>query len=357
VRYNTSSKLPKFYQDNRALKDNVSMDRHFFVIHFEGMEEFRYAYRPVREVKRCIRIEMLYVTSGDIYYLRLILLNRKACSDKDVLTYVPVRGGGEPIVCSSYQQSAIAHGYVDSVQDVTLTYDDMCSNGTASQCRSYFVVLTVHGYATHAIFDDYERRRFMFMDYITYSGVPELIAEQMMLQDLERRFCKSHSSLRKYGFPVPDGVPTELEEAMSIWLSPEVQTRQGQLLDSLNLTQPNNSEQQLAFDSIMNSILGFRDASRDAMVEDMFHFIGGPGGTGKSALFKKLHAACRMNGLLISICAAPSLAALLYEGATTAHSLFSYPVEDETDVDDQDLATCDCKQEQSDFLFEVSVIF
>ncbi len=102
--------------------------------------------------------------SGDIYYLRLILLNRKACSDRDVLTYVPVRGGGEPIVCSSYQQSAIAHGYVDSVQDVTLTYDDMCSNGTASQCRSYFVVLTVHGYATHAIFDDYERRRFMFIN-------------------------------------------------------------------------------------------------------------------------------------------------------------------------------------------------
>ncbi len=42
-----------------SLYDNVSMDRHFFVIHFEGMEEFRYAYRPVREVKRCIRIEML----------------------------------------------------------------------------------------------------------------------------------------------------------------------------------------------------------------------------------------------------------------------------------------------------------
>ena len=40
VRYNTSSKLPRFYQDNRALKDNVSMDRHFFVVHIEGMEEF-----------------------------------------------------------------------------------------------------------------------------------------------------------------------------------------------------------------------------------------------------------------------------------------------------------------------------
>ncbi len=86
------------------------------------------------KLKRWVCIEMQHVTSGNIYYLCLILLNRKACSDKDVLTYVPVRGGGEPIVCSSYQQSAIAHGYVDSVQDVTLTHNDMCSNDTASQC-------------------------------------------------------------------------------------------------------------------------------------------------------------------------------------------------------------------------------
>jgi hypothetical protein len=106
---------------------------------------------------------MLYVTSGDIFYLHLILLNRKACSDKDVLTYIPVHGGGKQIVFTSYQQSAIAHGYIDSVADVRATYDDMCTNGTGAQCRSYFVVLLIHGYATHVIFDDYERRHFMFM--------------------------------------------------------------------------------------------------------------------------------------------------------------------------------------------------
>jgi len=32
-------------------------------------------------------------------------------------------------------------------------------------------------------------------------------------------------------------------------------------------------------------------------------------------------------------------------------------VEDETDVDDQDLATCDFKKERCDYLHEVSVIF
>jgi hypothetical protein len=47
----------------------------------------QYVYCPVSQVKRCICIEMLYVTSGDIFYLCLILLNRKAHSDQDVLTY------------------------------------------------------------------------------------------------------------------------------------------------------------------------------------------------------------------------------------------------------------------------------
>jgi len=99
----------------------------------------------------------------------------------------------------SYQQSAIAHGYVDSVDDVceTETFVDMCSNGTRAQCRSYFVVLSLNGYATHAIFDDLDKWRFMSMDYITYQGVTQDVAEQLMLQDLERLFRKSRSSLEK----------------------------------------------------------------------------------------------------------------------------------------------------------------
>ena len=67
--------------------------------------------------------------------------------------------------------------------------------------QSYFVVLTLHGYATYAIFDDYEMRQFMFMDYIIFQDVVEPVAEQMMLQDLERKFRKSHTSMEKLVFP------------------------------------------------------------------------------------------------------------------------------------------------------------
>jgi hypothetical protein len=103
----------------------------------------------------------------------------------------------------------------------------------------------------------------------------------------------------------------------------------------------------------MESILNFKDANQDDIIQHDFHFIGGPGGTRKLTLFKKLHAACRNNGIPITICTATSLAALSYEGATTAHSLFLYPVEDETDVDNQNHAGCNFNQERCDFLYEI----
>ena len=51
-------------------------------------------------------------------------------------------------------------------------------------------------------------------------------------------FQKERSSLEKFGFPTPANVPTELEEAISLWMQPDVRARQGQLLDGLIATHP-----------------------------------------------------------------------------------------------------------------------
>ncbi len=124
----------------------------------------------------------------------------------------------------SYQQSDIAHGYVDSVVDAHATFDDMCANGTAAQCRSYFVVLTLQGYATHAISDMPEKMRYMFQDYITFRGHSIEVAYEFMLTYMEKFFRKSGSSLVKYGFPPALAVPTELKEACSMWMNVNVMT-------------------------------------------------------------------------------------------------------------------------------------
>ena len=179
----------------------------------------------------------------------------------------------------------------------------------------------------------------MYLDYLTYDDrtVTVEYAHNRMLQSLQRQFRKSHSSLEKYGFPKPNRVPTELEEEITVWMNDDAKARQRVLLEHLNETFPNNYEQQLAFDRIMTSIASFNNSNRDDVRDHVYHFISGPGGTGKSCLFKKLHAACRSQGILISLCASTSLAALIFDGAVTAHSLFSYPVEDESDIDDVDL--------------------
>ena len=178
-----------------------------------------------------------------------------------------------------------------------------------------------------------------------------------MLQSLQRQFRKSHSSLEKYGFPKPNRVPTELEEEITVWMNDDAKARQKVLLEHLNEMFPNNIEQQLAFERIMTSIVSFNNSNRDDVRDHVYHFISGSGGTGKSCLFKKLHAACRSQGILISLCASTSLAALIFDGAVTAHSLFAYPVEDESDIDDVDLPKCNFRKDRCDLLYQVSVIF
>jgi hypothetical protein len=160
-----------------------------------------------------------------------------------------------------------------------------------------------------------------------------------------------------FGFPAPDRVPTELEETLLHWKTDDAKEQQGLLLQSFNVTVPNNPKQQLAFDTIMESIDYMVEAGRDEMTSHVCHIITGPGGTGKLALFRKLHAACQAKGLSISICTATSLAAQFFDGATTDHSLLNYPVEEEDDVNNQDCPQCEFNKQRSDFLKEVSVIF
>ncbi len=108
-------------------------DRHYFEIYINKNDDVNvYIHIPINKVKRCVCLEMLYRNSGDIYYLRLLLLHKPSSGDKENLTYITVHGGGEPLVCVSYQQLAIAHGIVDSIDDVRLSFDDMCEFGNGN---------------------------------------------------------------------------------------------------------------------------------------------------------------------------------------------------------------------------------
>ena len=82
-------------------------------------------------------------------------------------------------------------------------------------------------------------------------------------------------------------------------------------------------------------------------------FIDGPGGTGKTTVIKKIIAKARAQGKIVKICAS----ATLYENATTAHSLFKYPVEDDNDNDSEEPTLCNLEgTDRLQLLKETSVI-
>lgn len=103
-----------------------------------------------REQKNITRIEMLYPNAGEIWYLRLILLNRPVKSFADAMTY-----GG--IQHTTFQQSACLHGYVTDEKEALICYDQAAIFSSPAELRFLFVLLTVQGFPTESILYDEER--------------------------------------------------------------------------------------------------------------------------------------------------------------------------------------------------------
>ncbi|XP_048545308.1 ATP-dependent DNA helicase PIF1-like isoform X2 [Triticum urartu] len=105
----------------------------------------------------------------------------------------------------------------------------------------------------------------------------------------------------------------ELSEEMSIEVAKE----------DLELQATLNNEQQLAFDEIMDHVLNQKGK---------VFFIDGPGGTGKTCLYKALLAKVRSMGLIAIAIATSGIAASIMPGGRTAHSRFKIPINVQEDT-------------------------
>jgi hypothetical protein len=93
--------LPKYYLNNENL-----LDIEYFVIQDRGLPFPVYLCKRIKAAKSIVRMEMVYVMAGEIWYFRLILLHRAITSIKDAYT------GLNGIVYSSFQEAALSYGYV-----------------------------------------------------------------------------------------------------------------------------------------------------------------------------------------------------------------------------------------------------
>ena len=255
------------------------------------------------------RISMLYPNSGDIWYLRLLLLNISARSYDDIKTVDNVR-------YATFQESAIKRGLLTDIREAERCWKDAIVHSSPRELRSLFVTMTIEGFPTLPIYNNAEMRNKMIDGPIQN----EDMAVNSLLQDLAIRFNAENKTLEEYGLPSPQSISSELDREK---LKYSVAS-QNQLLQQLEEQCPNNTEQQEIFDYVKNLI----DNDDEGIV-----FIQGPAGSGKSTLAKKIMAYCRSKGEIALGSATTGLAATNFEDFYTVHSLYQLPVLKQEDIE------------------------
>jgi hypothetical protein len=164
--HNTDLKLPGRWQGTAP-----SIDTYFIITvnEYGGRKTPTqlYLYRRVLGEEIICRLEMLYVTAGEAWYLRLIVKNMPIYSYEDALT---VNGR----TYATFQHAAIAHGFVQDVDETLLCFLEAANFGdyggdvhlTASSLRGLFCHLTLAGYPTTTIMDKAEYRSAMLLDFL-----------------------------------------------------------------------------------------------------------------------------------------------------------------------------------------------
>ncbi|XP_073362179.1 uncharacterized protein [Aegilops tauschii subsp. strangulata] len=253
------------------------------------------------------RIVSANPAEGDRYYLRVLLNHVTGKTSFDDLLTV------DGVLCGSFREAAERLGLIEA--DNTL--DDCLTEAEqwAMPCslRRLFATILVHcepgdvrglwDRHLEPMSDDYHRSR----------TSPDEV-EQMVLLDIRGMLQSMGKDIVDFALPSiddafdpTDGEAREVIEETTV----EFDMDDTKLVSSLNL------EQRAAYDEILTAV-----ERGDGSV----FFVDGPGGTGKTFLYRAMLAKVRSQGKIGIATATSGVAASIMPGGRTAHSRFKIPL-------------------------------
>jgi len=307
--YTWSHKRPKGFRENNPGN---------YVVSISGYSIDIFLFKRSKAKTSITRLETIAITAGELFFLRLILYNYPKQTYADCMQF-------NNRSYATYQEAAVAAGIVKDNDEVYSCFEEAAhfQDTTPAELRTLFYIATLQGFPTLRIINEERFKHLLYDDFLhNYNPLNHQAAWNDLLCDLSSRFESDGKSMKDYGLPEPEAMRTELEIERSKF------DRDEQLLEYSKLCFgiPNTNEQQQIFDDIVGAVLNGESA---------LFYIQGQAGSGKSTLAKKIMAYCRSLGKLCAGCASTGLAATIYDGFETAHSLFKFPVleEDEREVD------------------------
>ncbi|UYV69336.1 hypothetical protein LAZ67_6003266 [Cordylochernes scorpioides] len=133
-----------------------------------------------------------------------------------------------------------------------------------------------------------------------------------VLRDIQNIFTANGKSCRDFDLPVP---PDVSDFSVSTYNAEAEKNKADEMRKKID----QNAKQKLAFEAIMSTI-------DDNSLPQRLFFLDGPGGSGKTFLYKTLLSTIRDNNGIALPVASTGIAANLLEGGRTYHSQFKLPV-------------------------------
>jgi len=107
-----------------------------FRIIIQQINKAVYIWRRDTSRRIITRMEMIYITAGEIWYLRLLLLHQACFSYANLRT---ING----VTHRTFQEAAVALGIVNSQNEVLLSFRDVMHISTPHEKRGLFFTLTI----------------------------------------------------------------------------------------------------------------------------------------------------------------------------------------------------------------------
>ncbi|CAB0007903.1 unnamed protein product, partial [Nesidiocoris tenuis] len=300
-----------------------------------------------RQVGECVaRLHFISPSLGEVYFLRLLLLNFPADS------YESLRTVGDTVF-STFQQAAVARGLVEVENEHVRSMNDAITifNKSGKRLRQFYFVLISNGAPARILWSQF---RLQLMDDFLRAEA-EATPPVDVVESAERNalihlatMLRSHGgrTLTDYGLPdVGDG-STEVSRERARWDPIRCANFVTYWLPLLN-------PQQSAFaDRVLSVTLRRGGDVADVEPRDRLFFLDGPGGTGKTLVLNVIMARLRGEGLIVLPCAFTGIAAMNYPGGMTAHSLFKFPFE----IDENSVCNISIQSERADLIRHTTVI-
>ena len=254
------------------------------------------------------RLTSAHPTEGERYYLRMLLMHiPKPTSFNDLKTF-----NGEN--CHTFQEAAEKRGLLQVDNGADECLQEACIFQMPYSLRQLFAILLVHVNPSNPIKLWKKYKEYLSEDIKCNKIITIEEIEIKVLQKINEHLKSMGKTIDDYNF-----APYKSENLQLHTNTKEIETEYNIIVFNEDLATISmlNSEQKKAYDIIMDRIHNNKSG---------VFFLDGPGGTGKTFLYRALLATIRSTKNIALATATSGVAASILPGGRTAHSRFKIPI-------------------------------